>query len=120
MLEPKYPEYTRPSINSDDIAEGLGVMLRELFSDAEYSNDMKYIYMYVCKNSIEDAIYREIFANTDILRLDFENGGNNLDNKRKFMLRLAVVYFLHCRHNAKLMRCKTEFAEIKELDSYLS
>lgn len=120
VVDPKYPEYIRPSINSDDIAEGLCVMLRELFSDAEYSDDMKYIYMYVCKNSIEDAIYREILANTDILQLDFENGGKKLDNKRKFMLRLAVVYFLHCRHNAKLLRCKAEFGEIKEADSYLA
>ena len=114
-----YPEYVRPNINSDDIAEGLGVMLRELFSEAKYSDDMKYIYQYVCKNSIEDAIYREFLANTDIVQLDFENGGD-LDNKRKFMLRLAVVYFLHCRHNAKLRRCKAELAELREPDSYLA
>lgn len=113
-------EYTRPDINSDDIAEGLGVILRELFSDAKYSDDMKHIYQYVCKNSIENVIYREILANTDIVQLDFKHGGNNLDNRRKFILRLAVVYFLHCRHNAKLARCKAELAEIRELDSYLA
>ena len=113
-------EYTRPDINSDDIAEGLGVILRELFSDAEYSDDMKHIYQYVCKNSIENVIYREILANTDIVQLDFKHGGNNLDNRRKFILRLAVVYFLHCRHNTKLARCKAELAEIRELDSYLA
>ena len=114
------PEYTRPEVNLDDIADGADALMRELFSESEYSRDMKLIYSYVSRNGIEKFIYREILTYTDVIQINFSDRASETDSRREFLLRLAVVYFLHCRHNIKLLRWdKREKAELKELDNFL-
>ena len=112
------------------VADSAQTLLCQLFSPSLYSNDEKNLYQYIGRSSVENFIYREILAYTDIIEITYPNQYKINFKKElelnlasvydwEFFYRLAVVYFLNCRHNSKIQRCEPEKYEGKQLDDFL-
>lgn len=90
-------------------------LLCNLFSDLKYDENEKLFCEYICHNSVENFINREIFTN-GLIRIGLSQ---NLNSAQKLFCHIAAAYFLHCRYNAKLDRCEQENYKLKAIDFFL-
>ena len=101
-------------------ADSARTLLCQLFSPAIYSKDEKNFYQYICRSATENFIYRELLAYTDIISISYPKDNlKQYSQQYEFLYRLAIVYFLNCRHNAKLERCEADKYNVKLPDDFL-
>ena len=129
--------------------EAARYLLRSLYEEGQYPQEMKIVYCWVCTNAIEDFLYDEIFNKATVIqtRLDWkemedgtpvEASGNEeeeirgekdlLKKLRKWIFwkhdrglicQLLALYFLNCRHNLRLDRCLRSSYQGEMLDQFL-
>lgn len=123
MSEENKRFYRSSSVSVTQIAEGTCALLTHLLSRSTYSEDMTQIYQYVCYNGVENFLYREFLAYTDVIQVtlpQYSQGEFENQAEQEFYYRAALVYFFHCRFNAKLNRCTKEKYEMRVIDSFLA
>ena len=110
------PEYIRPkNITVKELSKAASIILPQLFINEPYSENEKCIYQYVCHRNMEDFIDRELFTYTGVIIFNIPD---NI-KKNEILYRFATIYFLHCRHNAKLQRGISEKYNMKVIDDWL-
>lgn len=99
--------------------------LERLFSPQPYTGEMHDVYDQIFPTEPYIFIDRQLFSDTPSIKLRVDpraDGNEETFGEDEWLYRLAVAYFLHCRHNAKRgISCgDSEKSEMKIRDSYLA
>lgn len=109
-------EYVRPTgMTIKELAKAASIILPKLFLNEYYSENEKCIYRYICHRNMEDFIDRELFTYAGVIIFDIPDSVR----EDEILYRFATIYFLHCRHNAKLQRGIPEKFNMKVIDDWL-